>query len=215
MIRMTDFDGQDLEAEPRSGAEAIAQIHARADRDRRKKEQAAAWAAEQKRQQARAVAARQSSQRTALTRRDITALAQAIVPFIRECVIAPLDKRLAELERACGLGASPKQPGVEAIAPVIRNYVEARLGPTAQRVHELSTDAMKYCGVYRREKTYQRGEVVTHNGGIWFCEETSDCKPGVDGSWKLVVKSGAFGDVGRIDKLEAAMARITRDAGEN
>ena len=101
-------------------------------------------------------------------------------------------RRLDKLEAACGLSKSTPQPGVEAIAPVIRNYIESRLRPVEALVHELDGDAMRFADVYKSGKTYKRGQVATYKGGVWLALGATDTKPGT-GDWKLVVKSGAFG----------------------
>lgn len=138
----------------------------------------------------RAVAVAKHMQPWGLSQRGfIHALAKGIVPWIKEAVLEPINKRLAALEAATGLSETTHQPGVEAIAPVIRNYIEARLGPIAATVHDLDQDAMRYVGTYKA-RTYKRGETVTHKGGQWFCLEACDTRPGTDGSWVLTVKSG-------------------------
>ena len=98
--------------------------------------------------------------------------------------------RIVALERACGLSPTAPTPGVEAVAPVVKNFVDAQLGPLRGMVHELRADAMKYMGVYEQGRTYQRGEVVSLKGGMWFALETTNTRPGVNGDWKLTVKSG-------------------------
>lgn len=196
---MADFNGQAQEREPRSVAEAIAQVRARSERERREKAQAAAWEAEE-RQRQQALAAAKHMQPWGMSQRGfLRALAKGIVPWIKE-VLQPLEERLAKLEAATGLSKTAKQPGVEAISPVIKNYIDARLRPVEALVHELDGDAMRYSGVWRA-KTYKRGQTVSHAGGQWFALEATDSKPGSDGSWKLTVKSGR--------------APGTRDADEN
>ena len=78
------------------------------------------------------------------------------------------------------------------MAPVIKNFVDARLAPIERLVHELDQGAMRYAGTYRAGKTYKCGEACTHNGGLWLALGATDTKPGT-GDWKLIVKSGAFG----------------------
>lgn len=109
---------------------------------------------------------------------------------IFEAVVLPLMDRIAELERACGLAPSPK-PGVEAIAPVVANFVNRRMAPLERLVADLGQCSMRYAGVFKAGRTYTSGEVVTCDGGLWFALSSVDTKPGVSrADWKLVVKSG-------------------------
>ena len=112
------------------------------------------------------------------------------IEAVLNAVTDPLRERIRQLERACGFEPTAQQIGTEAIAPVIKNFVDARLAPIEALVRDLDSDAMRFSDVYRHNKTYKRGQVVTHNGGLWFALETTDSKPGSDGSWKLTVKSG-------------------------
>ena len=114
------------------------------------------------------------------------------IEAILDAVTDPLRQRIRQLERACGFEPTAQQPGVEAIAPVIKNFVDARLAPIERLVHELDGDAMRYTDVYKSGRTYKRGETCTHGGGLWLALGATDTKPG-SGDWKLVVKSGAFG----------------------
>jgi len=107
--------------------------------------------------------------------------------------------RLVKLERATGLSPTDAVPGVESVAPVILNFINARLAPIERRVNELDRDVMKYMGVWLKEKTYTRGAVTTHAGALWFAMETTDSRPGTNGDWKLTVKSGHAPEQKRAD----------------
>jgi hypothetical protein len=48
----------------------------------------------------------------------------------------------------------------------------------------------RYCGVWTGGREYRRGNFVTHNGGIWHCNEDTGEKPGISNSWTLACKSG-------------------------
>ena len=107
-------------------------------------------------------------------------------------ILLPLDfdYRIMALERACGLSPTAPTPGVEAIAPVIKNYIDARLRLVEALAHDLDQSAMRYVGIYKPGRTYKSGETVTCAGGLWFALGATDGKPGRGGDWKLVVKSG-------------------------
>ena len=107
-------------------------------------------------------------------------------------VADPLRERIRQLERATGVGVDKDaRPGVEMVAPVVRNFVESRLAPLEALVREHEDACMRFSGVYK-QKTYKRGQAVSFRGGLWLCLACTDTKPGT-GDWKLVVKSGAFG----------------------
>ena len=101
-------------------------------------------------------------------------------------------KRLDKIERACGLDPTAPQIGTAAIAPVIKNFVEARLAPIEALVREHEDECMRYADTFRPGKTYKRGQTVSFRGGLWLALGCTDTRPG-GGDWKLVVKSGAFG----------------------
>jgi hypothetical protein len=58
---------------------------------------------------------------------------------------------------------------------------------------------LKYCGVWSADHRYVRGELVTHSGSMWYCNEPTNTKP--PGShWTLCVKAGRNGrDLTKVD----------------
>jgi hypothetical protein len=51
---------------------------------------------------------------------------------------------------------------------------------------------VKYCGVHQEAAAYNAGNLVTRNGGLWFCADaTTTSTPGDDSSWRLIVRRGA------------------------
>ena len=119
-----------------------------------------------------------------------------------------MHERIRRLETACGLANTEAQPGVEAIAPVVKNFLDARLAPIEHLLYELDNEATRYSGIYQSGKTYKRGQSVTLNGGEWRCLEATDSRPGTDGSWKLMVKSNEP----RRDREKSAEPKRDRDA---
>lgn len=64
-----------------------------------------------------------------------------------------------------------------------------------RREHEqfakaVADEVMRYQGVWRQDKTYERGTAVSYGGGLWLCVDTSDARPGSNDCWRLTVKSG-------------------------
>ena len=49
---------------------------------------------------------------------------------------------------------------------------------------------IRYQGVFREGKSYIGGEFVTHQGGLWHCNEHTETRPGSGPHWTLAVKSG-------------------------
>jgi hypothetical protein len=186
--------------EPKSLAEVVARAHVRmqsieAAKQRRRDEAAQAYRASKIAKAAPAPVAQPTPR--GFTQGELRALAGGIAPFVAERIdeelakaLAPAAERLNELERATGLSKSAPMPGVEAIAPVVAAYVNARTGPLQARVAGLENDVMQYRGIYEEGLTYVRGTVCTHSGGMWLATETTNSKPGTNGDWKLTVKSG-------------------------
>ena len=60
-----------------------------------------------------------------------------------------------------------------------------------QRVRELEgRTAMKYAGVWSDSELYRPGDVVTHGGTAWHCnEDNNGARPGASKVWQLMVKS--------------------------
>ena len=87
---------------------------------------------------------------------------------------------------------------VSALAPVLRQYVEAEIAkavtPLHARVAELEAQpAFKYLGTWNAKTQYVRGCFVTDHGGIWHCNEMTMERPGASAHWVLAVKRGRDG----------------------
>jgi hypothetical protein len=81
----------------------------------------------------------------------------------------------------------------EAIAPVMREYVDRRLGELALRMDVLESRAaeLKYCGSWNSARSYKRGNFTTSGGSLWHAEiDSTGVRPGDGDTWKLAVKSG-------------------------
>lgn len=108
---------------------------------------------------------------TALSPEVLTELAKGLVPFLKEIIadaVNPLIVRLDAVEKKKGLA------------------------PLAARLAGIEERMMKYDGVWREGRSYDRGSFVTHQGSLWFCEDGNiNARPGAgSASWKLAVKKG-------------------------
>jgi integrin beta 3 len=54
-----------------------------------------------------------------------------------------------------------------------------------------------YRDVYRPERAYVRGDVVTFGGSMWHCNAATEEKPGESGAWTLAAKRGRDGQKGK------------------
>jgi hypothetical protein len=81
---------------------------------------------------------------------------------------------------------------IDAIAPVIREYVVSKASALETRIKSLeSRPLLKYAGVFREGATYAEGHLATHAGGLWLATESTTFTPGTAGSgWRLIVKRG-------------------------
>ena len=96
---------------------------------------------------------------------DITALARALVPFVRECIseaTAPLLARIAELEARLE-------------AKALTNNGEAR-----QPLYD--------AGTWNVTRTFLPGDVATYIGTLCR-EQNSNTRPGKSSAWRLMEKS--------------------------
>jgi hypothetical protein len=64
-----------------------------------------------------------------------------------------------------------------------------KLDALESRIRSIEDRGLKYCGVYQRASTYQRGDVTTHKGALWICLQPTFETPGASDSWQLAVKA--------------------------
>ena len=50
-------------------------------------------------------------------------------------------------------------------------------GDGSQKTTEIELPQVVYMGVFDAEKHYQKGDLVTHGGSMWHCNEASSDKP--------------------------------------
>lgn len=73
-------------------------------------------------------------------------------------------------------------------------------GPLLKKIEALESEvqslrqeksSLRYMGVFQRAITYQRGNIVTHDGSAWIkISDSDDGAPGACESWQLMVKRG-------------------------
>ncbi|NKE47040.1 hypothetical protein HB662_19830 [Roseomonas frigidaquae] len=78
--------------------------------------------------------------------------------------------------------------------------LEKQMGPLREqmaaaeaRMTRLEEDQLRFSGTWQASAKYRRGDLVTHQGGLWFCCAASEgTRPGeASGGWQLAVKRGA------------------------
>lgn len=82
---------------------------------------------------------------------------------------------------------------VTGIAPVLREEIAKALGGIEARVAAIEAKPqVKFCGVFKRGTTYERGDIATHAGSLWVCLTSTSGAPTEDHvGWQLAVKRGS------------------------
>lgn len=62
-------------------------------------------------------------------------------------------------------------------------------GGGTKAVNAPSIPVMRYMAVWRQDKSYEPGDVVTHDGTQWHCGVATKTKPGTSGDWQLMAKT--------------------------
>lgn len=60
-------------------------------------------------------------------------------------------------------------------------------------------------GVYKRDKNYEHGDIVTWDGSQWFATKDTKLQPKVGNDWQLIVKRGNDGKDGKGEKGEPGL----------
>lgn len=109
-----------------------------------------------------------------MTTDEIKALCEVLGPLIRDSITAQVKAATADLVKVANdhtvwIGAADK-----ALKPVIEN----------------SARSMRYRGVWKEtDEGFERGDVVTHSSGLWFCHKATAERPGISNSWQLCMKA--------------------------
>ena len=87
------------------------------------------------------------------------------------------------------------EPIIRAIGAVLREQlgkVGERLRGLDARIDSMQTNlADCYQGVWREGSEYQRGQLLTHGGGLWLVMRDTSDRPGTSDALRLIVKRGA------------------------
>ena len=62
-----------------------------------------------------------------------------------------------------------------------------------KRITELEKCPVEYLGTFEIGKNYERRQLVTCAGSLWYCERTTQQRPGDSNAWTLCAKRGADG----------------------
>ena len=83
---------------------------------------------------------------------------------------------------------------MEAIAGGVNEAIAKATEPLRQRIAELEArPSVKYLGVWREDKVYSSGSMVTDQGSVWHAERATMTRPGTSNDWVLAVKRGRDG----------------------
>lgn len=81
---------------------------------------------------------------------------------------------------------------LEKFADGIHEYIRRAVRPLAERIEVLERQqkSLRYRGVHQRAETYERNNLVTHDGSLWIALNDDPGKPGEGDGWQLVAKGG-------------------------
>jgi hypothetical protein len=99
---------------------------------------------------------------------------------------------------------------LQGVAETLAPYLK-KIEQLEQRVAELESGSLKYCGVYQPSASYQRGNVVTCDGSAFHAtRNVSAERPGSSDGWQLMIKHGkdAPAATPRSDTSETSAARV-------
>jgi hypothetical protein len=83
---------------------------------------------------------------------------------------------------------------VKTVAGAVAAMFTERIEALERRIAELEArPTVKYLGVYRENKAYGSGSMVTAAGGIWHANRATCDRPGSSDAWTLACKRGADG----------------------
>ena len=70
---------------------------------------------------------------------------------------------------------------------------KSRIEALEQRIAALEAKpSVKFCGTWARGKTYEPGDAVVRDGGLWICKAQTPGEPSKDFvGWQLAVRKGS------------------------
>ena len=111
-----------------------------------------------------------------------------------EAAITPLQQQIeAQQKTIASLQSDFEAALVEAVVVLDGKSLQLirTFGDGNQKTTEIELPQLAYMGVFDAEKHYQKGDLVTHGGSMWHCNEASSNKPDESGgAWTLCVKKG-------------------------
>lgn len=135
---------------------------------------------------------------------EIQAVIDGIVPAFKGYlgeIITPLLKRIEELESRPVAkdgrdGINPEEIELRLLEDgrTLEFSVERSIGgdDVLRYAQEITLPIAIYRGVWE-EGEFTKGDLVTHEGGMWHAMTDTKTKPGTSPDWKLAVKRGAHG----------------------
>lgn len=84
---------------------------------------------------------------------------------------------------------------VKGLGQAMRDTYGRRIDALEQRLKALEAGGAKslidaYRGTYKDGEQYQRGQLITHQGSLWFCGMDTNSRPGTGPHWTMAVKAG-------------------------
>jgi hypothetical protein len=81
---------------------------------------------------------------------------------------------------------------LQALAKATAEVTKGLIEPLKERIDALEQQQknFRYRGTWSNGKGYEKGNFVSHAGGLWHANESTSDKPGQSNSWTLAVKSG-------------------------
>ncbi len=93
--------------------------------------------------------------------------------------------------------AVPTVHNAELIKAIARGFaptihaLEKQIAKLEQRIEELESSGLKYCGTHQCSMDYRKGHATTYEGALWVAtRDVSAERPGHGDGWQLAVKSG-------------------------
>jgi hypothetical protein len=72
----------------------------------------------------------------------------------------------------------------------ISEALKASVEPLRERIRELESMPMRFCGPWLEGQEYAPRNIVSYDGSMWHANETTRARPGRTCAWTLCVKRG-------------------------
>lgn len=117
-----------------------------------------------------------------MTEADIQALVQELAPVIREYV---------EHKAGPKGGTMGLQEAFDAGFEAVKEYIDRSFADFEKRIKAIEDGGIRYCGVFQRAATYEKGSVITDGGCAWIAlHKVEGVRPGEGSAWQLMVQKG-------------------------